>query len=174
MSVDPGSFKNAMRYLTGAVTIVTTGDDSERRGLTATAVCSLSADPPRLLACINRNGSTFDLISSKRTLGINILSSGHRDLAMRFAGMTDIGDVDRFEEGDWIKLTSGAPILDSALTSFDCRVETAIDVGTHAIIIAEIVGIKEQTSGDPLVYAHSDFKTVRSLTRSVEESVAPA
>lgn len=163
MSVDPGSFKQAMRYLTGAVTIVTTGDDSDRRGLTATAVCSLSAEPPRLLACINRSGSTFDLISESRTLGINILSSGHTDLAMRFAGMTDIGDVDRFAEGEWTRLHSGAPILDSALTSFDCRVETAIDVGTHAIIIAEIIGIKQQEGGDPLVYAHSDFKTVTSL-----------
>lgn len=165
MGVDPASFKNAMRYLAGAVTIVTTGDETDRRGLTATAVCSLSAEPPRILACINRNGSTFDMISAKRTLGINILSSAHTNLAMRFAGMTDIGDVDRFDEGDWVQLKSGAPILETALTSFDCLVETAIDVGTHVILIAEIIGIKEQTHGDPLLYAHSDFKTLGPITQ---------
>ena len=112
-------FKQAMRYLAGAVTIVTTGSGEERRGLTATAVCSLSADPPRVIACINRNGITYEMISKSRKLGINILSAAHQTLAMRFAGMMDIGDVDRFGEGKWRTLSTGAPILDDALTAME-------------------------------------------------------
>lgn len=83
---------------------------------------------------------------------------------MRFAGMTDIGSLDRFEQGNWIRLESGAPILADALTAFDCIVDVAIDVGSHAIIVADIIGIKEQTAGEPLLYAESDFKTVASIT----------
>ncbi len=158
-SVEIHEFKNAMRYMAGAVTIVTTGDDTCRRGLTATAVCSLSADPPRILACVNRGGLTHDMIVKSRRLGINLLSCSHRDLAMRFAGMTDIGDVDRFGEGNWAQMSTGAPILDDALVAFDCTVDVAIDVGSHAIIIADIVGITELNEAEPLLYAQSDFMT---------------
>ena len=73
--------------------------------------------------------------------------------------MTDIGDVDRFGEGNWAPMATGAPVLDDALVAFDCTVDVAIDVGSHAIIIADIVGTKELTRGDPLLYAESDFKT---------------
>ncbi|MBO6538301.1 MAG: flavin reductase family protein [Rhizobiaceae bacterium] len=159
-SVASSDFKQAMRYLAGAVTIVTTGSGAERRGLTATAVCSLSADPPRVIACINRNGTTYEMISKSRKLGINILSAGHQSLAMRFAGMKDIGDVDRFDEGRWRTLTTGAPILDDALTAFDCTLNVAIDVGSHAIIVAEIVDIKNNSGGEPLLYMESAFKTI--------------
>ncbi len=158
-SVEIDEFKNAMRYMAGAVTIVTTGDDEDRRGLTATAVCSLSADPPRILACVNRGGLTHDMIVKSRRLGINLLTCSHRDLAMRFAGMTDIGDVDRFGEGDWERMSTGAPILSDALVAFDCTVDVAIDVGSHAIIVADIVGITELNRAEPLIYAESDFKT---------------
>lgn len=162
-SVNIENFKNAMRHLAGAVTIVTTGDGEQRRGLTATAVCSLSSEPPRLLTCINRGGLTYEMISHNRTLGINILSCDHKDLAMRFAGMTQIGDVDRFKEGNWAQMTTGAPILDDALIAFDCRVNVAIDVGSHAIIVADIVDIKDLKRGDPLLYAESNFKTTTPI-----------
>ena len=82
-SVHVDEFKNAMRYMAGAVTIVTTGDKEDRRGLTATAICSLSADPPRILACINRGGLTHEMIVKSRRLGINLLTCFHRELAMR-------------------------------------------------------------------------------------------
>lgn len=167
MGIDIDHFKKAMGHLVGSVTIVTTGDHNDRRGLTATAVCSLSVEPPRILACINRSGSTFDMISASRTLGINILACSHKDLAMRFAGMTDIGEVDRFDEGDWEQLNSGAPILGNALTAFDCIVKIAIDVGSHAIIVAEVVGIKDQTKGVPLLYVESDFKTIMPIPENL-------
>ena len=118
-----------------------------RGALAATAVCSLSADPPRVIACINRNGITYEMISKSRKLGINILSAAHQTLAMRFAGMMDIGDVDRFGEGKWRTLSTGAPILDDALTAFDCTLNVSIDVGSHAIIVADIVDAYAQRGG---------------------------
>lgn len=152
-----------MRHLAGAVTIVTTGDGNERRGLTATAVCSLSSEPPRLLTCINRGGLTYEMISTNRTLGINILSCAHQNLAERFAGMTKIGDADRFGQGNWQPMTTGAPILHDALIAFDCRVNVAIDVGSHAIIVADIVDIKGLKKGAPLLYSESKFKTISPI-----------
>ena len=47
-------FRLAMRRFPAAVTIVTTRYQGEDVGMTATAVTSLSMDPPSLLLCVNR------------------------------------------------------------------------------------------------------------------------
>ena len=130
--VAASDFKQAMRYLAGAVTIVTTGSGEERRGLTATAVCSLSADPPRVIACINRNGITYEMISKSRKLGINILSAAHQTLAMRFAGMMDIGDVDRFGVGDAETVDELGVLAEPPHEVADLGAAAVDDDGAHA------------------------------------------
>ncbi len=62
VEVDPEQFKTGMRSLAGAVNIITSAHASHRYGMTATAVCSVSADPPTLLVCINKLASTHDAI----------------------------------------------------------------------------------------------------------------
>ena len=87
MSADDTVFKNAMRLLAGGVTIVATSLNGENCGLTATAVCSLALSPPRVLACVNHAGRTYDLLSKSRIMSVNLLAEGHEELARRFAAI---------------------------------------------------------------------------------------
>ncbi|RVD33765.1 flavin reductase, partial [Mesorhizobium sp. M4A.F.Ca.ET.020.02.1.1] len=82
-------FRKGMRKLTGAVNIVTTMHNGAPHGLTATAVCSLSGEPPRLLACVNVVGRTFGYILHSRRMGVSVLAHRHVELAKHFANMTD-------------------------------------------------------------------------------------
>ena len=54
------SFRLAMRRLAASVTVLTIMRDGRPLGMAATAVCSLSFDPPSILACINRSASLHD------------------------------------------------------------------------------------------------------------------
>ncbi len=155
MSISVDQFKQGMRKLGGAVNIVTSSHDGIRAGLTATAVTSLSADPPRLLACVNRQGATYDIISRGRTLAVNVLGVQHKDLAMRFAGMDGETETERFDDGHWSSNGDGAPILSNALVSFDCEVDSIMDVGSHGIVIGNIrsVIIPDGANYSPLCYA---------------------
>jgi flavin reductase (DIM6/NTAB) family NADH-FMN oxidoreductase RutF len=151
-------FQQAMRQLTGGVTLVTTRHDGVNIGLTATAVCSLSASPPRLLTCVNAKGATYRALSASRRMCVNILALDHRDLAMRFAGMTDRGDADMFAMGDWALSEESPPRLADALASFDCEIDMIMETMSHGVVIGDIKNIAVGSSRDSLLYGDGQFR----------------
>lgn len=165
MSITVDQFKQGMRRLGGAVNIVTTCHEGVRAGLTATAVTSLSAEPPRLLACINRQGSTYDIISRGRNLAVNVLGIDHKNMAMRFAGMDSVPETQRFEGQGWSSDVHRPPILDNALVSFDCDVDSIMDVGSHGIVIGIIraVNIPGSENFSPLCYADGGWAKLENI-----------
>ncbi|MBM3522355.1 MAG: flavin reductase family protein [Alphaproteobacteria bacterium] len=156
-SIAPEAFKVGMRRLAAGVTIVTAMHDGERNGLTATAVTSLSADPPQLLVCVNRTATAHDLIHGGAALCVNLLAQEHRALAARFAGMDGVHGPERFDIGDWTTLVTGSPVLADALAAFDCVVAEAVDSRTHTIFIGRVVGIRARDDGAALVYEAGRF-----------------
>ncbi len=165
MGVSPEQFKNGMRRLGGAVNIVTSAHGDTFAGLTATAVTSLSAEPPRLLACINRAGATFETISKGRCIAVNVLSAKHQSDAMRFAGMDGEPETDRFAQGLWGTGLTGAPLFKEALVSFDCAIESILDAGSHGIVIGTILDIhlNDGSEETPLCYIDGNWATMAAL-----------
>lgn len=151
-----GAYRSAMRRLGGAVCVVTTIHNGRPFGLTATAVCSLTADPPRLLACINLSGTSYQLIAESRVMAVNVLSSEHRDLAMSFSRKNEESDL--FADGAWTRGATGAPLLTNALSSFDCEVEQMIVTSTHAIVIGDVryLSYNTQPPGNSELLLHVD------------------
>jgi len=150
-------FRSAMRSVPGAVSIVTTGIQPGRHGLTLTAGCSLSTDPSSVLVCVNKSAGGHDTIKQSGSFCWNILTADHAELAKRFAGQDGSkGDI-RFTEGLWRKLTTGAPSLIEAICSFDCRVSGAYDAGSHTIFVGEVVAQTTNLDREPLVYVNGDF-----------------
>ncbi len=156
MSADVAMFKAGMRRLAGGVTLVTTLWNGERGGLTATAVCSVSAEPPQLLACINKTASAHDLIAQSGIFCINLLGTQHIELAGRFSGQHGVEGDERFRQGEWCQLSTGAPVLPDALASFDCRTARQIEASSHTIFIGHIVDIAV-SPGKPLIHADGGF-----------------
>lgn len=165
MTISADQFRQGMRRLGGAVNIVTASHGGVWAGLTATAVTSLSAEPPRLLACVNQQGVTFETISKGRKLAVNVLGIQHKDLAMRFAGMDGEPETERFNSADWTADDGGAPFLSDALVSFGCDVENIMDVGSHGIVIGRITTIKVADAADysPLCYVDGNWAQLTGL-----------
>lgn len=158
MSVDAAAFKKGMRHLAASVTLITTRHHGVRGGLTATAVCSVSAEPPQILVCVNKQASAHDPIGEAGFFCVNILSPLHRKIAERFAGMDGIEGDERFRDlGDWSTLTTGAPVLRGCPASFDCRLVTEVSAGTHTIYIGEIVDLTLDPAAPALIYADGSF-----------------
>jgi len=153
-------FRQGMRRLAGACTIITSIAPGQGRegwaGMTATAVTSVTADPARLLVCINRSTWAHGIISRSRVLGVNVLGDDGLALAKRFAG--GVAPDKKFNGGSWLTATSGAPLLASALASFDCLVCESIEASTHDIFICEVLGVLlRDPGGDPLIYFDGTF-----------------
>jgi flavin reductase (DIM6/NTAB) family NADH-FMN oxidoreductase RutF len=159
--VDPESYKRGMRQLAASVTIVTTAHEGQRRGLTATAVCSLSAGPPTLLVCVNRLAAAHDLIVAGGRFCVNVLAEEHAKLSRRFAG-AETGEA-RFSAGTWEPLTTGAPALREAMASFDCELLHQLPVETHSVFIGRVVDVVSHPGRRPLLYADGCYVGLGAL-----------
>lgn len=157
MAVDPARFRAAMARFPGGVTIITTrGADGERRGITATAVCSVSADPPSLLVCVNRSTGTGAGIVETGLFNVNLLPDPSHDLALTFAGAGGVTGEEKFAQGDWQTDARGLPLLADACLVFCCEVSEILNAGTHRVVIGRIVDVRHGP-GEALVYMQSRF-----------------
>jgi flavin reductase (DIM6/NTAB) family NADH-FMN oxidoreductase RutF len=145
-------FKLAMRRLAGGVSIISGAGPDGPLGVTATAVTSLTAEPPSVLCCLNRS---LELETAR--FAVNMLRTDHHDLAKRFAGMHGVRGSAKFEQGNWTILPSDVPALFDSLVTFDCRVDDIVEVGTHSIFVGLITEAHFGESGDPLVYCNGTF-----------------
>lgn len=154
-AISGDAFRQAMRQVPSAVAVVTAEHKGQRRGLTATAVCSVSADPPQVLACVNKAGRAHACIEQANAFGINYLSDSQAPLALAFSRAGEESDV-RFDGDQWSGGAQGVPLLESAVVSFACRVAQRVDCGTHSIFIGEIVEVRQHERGS-LLYKSGTF-----------------
>jgi flavin reductase (DIM6/NTAB) family NADH-FMN oxidoreductase RutF len=157
MPVSADHFRTALSRLAAGVSVISTASGSERRGITATAVCSLSAIPPRLLVCVNTATGTCKMIEEAGWFAVNLLGEDQLSLAEVFAGRGGIQGNERFEHGTWSSGDRGGqPLLEGALAALECRVDQIVQSGTHAIFI----GVVEATiyaEARPLIYQAGQF-----------------
>lgn len=151
------AFREAMAEVASAAHIVTTVGPAGRAGLTATAVASVSDAPPTVLVCIDGASRTLAAIEESGIFCINTLAAADHELANVFSGRSGLIGEARFAEGEWGELSTGAPVLASALASFDCRVAAVHRVATHRVVIGQVVALGGGGSGPGLVYRHRRF-----------------
>jgi flavin reductase (DIM6/NTAB) family NADH-FMN oxidoreductase RutF len=160
--MDQQTYRDIMRHHAGAVTIISVGSAGGRTGLTATAFCSLTDDPPTVVACVNRNASAHDLIAKYKSFCVNVLASAQQEVAMRFAGRVGQQGEERFDEGAWTTLATGAPVLEGALANLDCDVVETHKGATHTIYVGRVQAGRVNGVIKPLVYFKGAFCDVKA------------
>ena len=155
-------FKQGMRSLVGAVTVVAVqGHEGTSAGLTATAVCSLSADPPSLLVCVNRTASLAPALKEGAEFSVNVLADEQMDVARAFGGQLAVRGTGRFIYGQWVRSEHDVPLLVGARVSFECVVAKVMDWGSHHIVIGQVGDVHLGPPGSrALVYGDGQYKSV--------------
>lgn len=160
LAVDGATFREGMSCFAEAVTIVTTDGPAGLAGATATAVTSVSDNPPTILVCLNRTSKSAPRFVANGVFCVNALKPEHRELADVFAGRTGLHLEERFGKGEWSPLSTGAPALVGAAVALDCRIVDIKDVATHHVMIGEVVGVRMGPQAASLVYVHRSYRTV--------------
>ena len=142
------AFRSAMRHVAATVYAVTTGHGGGRYGILATAVSSLSFEPPSLLVCVNRAASLHAPLASADMFCVNVLGLGNRDVAEHFMSG---GGSERFSVGEW-EDSHGVPVLATAQSSLICRRVHCHDYGTHSIFIGDLIACNHRADATPLTY----------------------
>jgi flavin reductase (DIM6/NTAB) family NADH-FMN oxidoreductase RutF len=150
--VTASDFRNAMRQLTGGVSVITAGKGRDISGMTVTSVSSLSVDPPSLIVSLNRESSSWPLVKRYGFFGVNILTSDQVDIAERFTGKGGLKGADRFAGAPWTTRASGVPLLTDALAAIDCEVEDVVERHSHAIVIGRVLDVAVSARTAALAY----------------------
>ena len=113
------NFINAMSVSVTGVNLITTDGRAGKFGITVSAMSSVSADPPMLLACINKRSPACSAIRLNQVFCVNVLSTRQRQLASSFAGSSEQGNAYDFSIGRWKQTSINVPRLTDATSSFD-------------------------------------------------------
>ena len=139
-------FRRAMGRFAGAVNAITTEEEGVPGGLIATAVCSLSFEPPSVLVCVNQKGRSHDAIIARGAFAVNLLAPSHIGVAKRFQKESG---ANRFEKGLWTTGKTGCPLLAGAPMALDCLLTRVYDGYSHSIFAGEVVHIALSGKGNP-------------------------
>ncbi|WP_137155640.1 flavin reductase [Rhizobium sp. FKL33] len=164
-TVSKTDFRDAMSRVCAPVNVITTNGPAGRGGFTATAMCSVTDEPPTLLVCMNGKSAQSGLFLENRRFCVNVLANDHQELAGYFAGkQADMSA--RYAAAHWVDMPSGSQALADAMVSFDCRLVEAKLVGTHNIFIGQVIGIRSRPDGEALLYFDRNYVRVPSQVGS--------
>lgn len=147
--------RSAMRRFCHSVCIITSSDPKHRIAIVATAVTSLSFEPPSLLVSINRRSSIHSVLASKARFCVNLLGAHHHALA-EFCSKASSGEP-RFTQGEWAWHPSGVAYLADAQASIFCRYDGEFSYGTHTIFIGRVCETLAREDIKPLLYVDGRY-----------------
>ncbi len=159
MPTDPDILRQAMRFWTTGVTIVTSSHNGVQHGMTVSSFTSLSLNPAQILVALAQSSRTHQLILRSRTFGVTILSDDQKDLSDRFAGRI-ADELDRMADIETFTLATGVPFLRGGLAYLDCRVVTTLGSGTHTVFVGEVLSAKGSPAPElePLLYYDREYR----------------
>jgi 3-hydroxy-9,10-secoandrosta-1,3,5(10)-triene-9,17-dione monooxygenase reductase component len=158
-AVTAAEFRQAMGHLPTGVTVVTSvAASGEPVGTTASAVTSLSLDPPLVLVCFDLSSRTLEAIRGHGAFAINVLAAPQQHLSANFARRGPAADWDgiRHRPG-----ATGSPRLDGVLAVLECTVKDSFAGGDHEIVIGRVHEV--ETSGEdigPLLYWRGTYTSL--------------
>jgi flavin reductase (DIM6/NTAB) family NADH-FMN oxidoreductase RutF len=156
--VAPDDFRRVLGHFATGVTIITTTDAEGRAtGLTVSAFCSVSLDPPQILVCIDHKSQSYPALRDGDRFAVNILGSDHESVSRRFA-------TTRLDKFDGVRFTLGAlgvPLIDGALAQLECRTVSRHVEGDHTILVGRVEEARNG-AGEPLLYYRGKYGRLTS------------
>jgi len=156
MPISSDAFKQVLgRFCTG-VTIVTFRDESGIHGLTVNAFSSVSLEPPLVLICVDKKGSSHQILSETEAFVVNLLSKDQTELAYRFAD-ANLSSEQRYTESAYWLTEKGIPVFEDNLGYLECKIYERFDGGDHSIFLGEVENGDVSESKRPLIFYSSQF-----------------
>jgi flavin reductase (DIM6/NTAB) family NADH-FMN oxidoreductase RutF len=153
MSLDPALFRSVLGRFCSGVTVVTARDDEGNDvGMTVSAFCSVSLEPPLVLCCIERTAAMHDVLARATAFAVNILSDEQEAISRRFSEREE----ERFDGIGYERGQNGAALLVGALAWLECRTFARHDGGDHTIVVGEVEHA-EARNGAPLLYYRGGY-----------------
>ncbi len=167
MAVTGEEYRRAIGTFATGVAVITTAREGQLKGITVSAVSSVSLEPLLLLVCIARGAHIHPYMVESGVFTVNVLASDQEAMSRQFSGRQH-ENRDLFGHPHRIGET-GAPILDNTLSFLECRMQACLPGGDHDILLGEVVSAGvPRPNAEPLLYHRSGYTGVRPAERAGE------
>lgn len=156
-SVSPSRFRALLGCFATGVAVVTTRDAAgDPAGMTASAIASVSLQPPLLLVCVSRETDFHSVIAHATHFGVSVLAEDQEHLSHRFAAEM----ADRFGGVGWSAHVSGVPLLDGAAAHIVCARRESQVAGDHTVFFGEVLD-GETFGRPPLLHVRGGYRRLQ-------------
>ena len=157
--MEPQDFRDVMARLAASVVVISARAATGFRGLTATSLVSISAEPPMVLVSLERLTVTRKAVVETKAFNVSVLTRSQEFIAERFAGRapavaTSWNDVPHHLG------TNRIPLIDGCAAWLECRLTQVHEVGDHDICVAEVENAVKGI-GEPLILWDRSFWSLR-------------
>lgn len=157
-------FKSALRGMASSVCVITTCDDTGKpHGMAASAVASVSFDPPSMLIAVNESASISGCLKAKKSFCINVLTCDHDHVVESFSNSAM--RERRFESDQWGYGPLGLPYLRTAQASIFCQEDGALAYGTHTVFIGRVFDVLIGDKNSPFVWHNGTRVQIQSVAQ---------
>ena len=152
LAIDQDEFRRVLGHFASGVTVVTVCHEDVYYGITVSSFTSLSLVPPLVLICIDQRVATHPALEGAGSFAVNILADDGEWLSRHFASR----ESDKFKGIAYQTGLVGAPLLDDALATLECRIVSQVPGGDHTIFMGEVLASTAR-QGKPLLYFRSGY-----------------
>ena len=154
MPINKDEFRAALGRFASGVTVITTRDnDGNLHGITVSAFCSVSLEPPLILICIEKTTGSYLALEESENFVVNILREDQQYYSDQFASYLP----EKFNGIEYQMNEAGIPVLKNTLANLECRLVNAHDSGDHTIFIG-LVEKNFVADEQPLIYYHGNYR----------------
>ena len=147
-------FLNILRTQAQTVYVISSGNSDSKEAMTVSSVASLSADPPRMLVCINKSAAMHDFLKTTKSFCLNLLSNGQKHVADICSNSEKINE--RFSNDSWLNKEE-TPYLENAQSNLFCNLKEIMEDTTHSIFVGEVQDLIHNDALKPLVYQEGKY-----------------
>lgn len=160
MAVTAMEFRRALGNFATGVCVVTCRIGERTHGITVNTLTSVSLDPPLVLICVDQKAIAHTLIPEAEYFAVNVLSERQRELSDYFAYRLALDPVHELKDVPHHAGTTGAPLVDGALTHLECRLAARYPGGDHTIFLAEVLRVEVIAEDAPLLFHRGKYPTL--------------
>lgn len=151
--IDEYHFRSVLSRFASGVTVVTAVDErGVDHGITVSAFCSLSLNPPLVLICIDHGTVMHRILETSAAFAVSVLSADQEDLARRFSDP----DNDRFDGTSYTRGANGAAVLTGSAAHLECALTHRVEGGDHTIFVGSVEAA-ESSELHPLLYYRGGY-----------------
>ena len=163
MSIDAAEFKAVMSRWGSGVTVVTMKSGDLLHGMTASAFCSVSLEPPLCLVCVGKKQGTHKLLKEANRFVVNLLAEDQSAVSDYFAKPRPEGKA-QFDSIPHRPSSHGEPYISGALAHLECSVHSIAEAGDHDIFVGHILKVEiNERLEHPLVYYKGKYRKLAAL-----------